>query len=146
MAIKISGDGSITGVSVGGLPDGTVDTDTLAANAVTEPKLGADQASGLIKAWATVDINGTILDSFNIASCVVSGSVNETYTYTFINPMANTNYGVVATENATDTGDNTVFKVANKTTTEFATSGLASDGTFGWVAQSGAHAVMVISS
>ena len=31
MAITINGDGSITGLSVGGLPDGTVDSDTLAS-------------------------------------------------------------------------------------------------------------------
>ena len=41
MAISLNGTGSITGVSVGGLPDGIVDTDTLAANAVTSAKLPA---------------------------------------------------------------------------------------------------------
>ena len=30
MPVTINGDGSITGLSVGGLPDGTVDADTLA--------------------------------------------------------------------------------------------------------------------
>ena len=38
MAIQISGDGTITGISVGGLPDGIVDTDMIAANAVTPAK------------------------------------------------------------------------------------------------------------
>ena len=38
MAITINGNGSLTGVSVGGLPDGIVDTDMLAANAVTAAK------------------------------------------------------------------------------------------------------------
>jgi len=38
MAITINGNGTITGLSVGGLPDGTVDTDTLATNAVTPAK------------------------------------------------------------------------------------------------------------
>ena len=33
MAITINGDGTITGLAVGGLPDGTVDRDTLAAAA-----------------------------------------------------------------------------------------------------------------
>ena len=33
MAVTIDGDGTITGVSVGGLPDGIVDTDMLAADA-----------------------------------------------------------------------------------------------------------------
>ena len=42
MAITINGDGSITGLSVGGLPDGTVDDGTLASNAVTEAKIATD--------------------------------------------------------------------------------------------------------
>ena len=42
MAIAIDGDGTITGISVGGLPDGIVDTDMIAANAVTSAKKGAD--------------------------------------------------------------------------------------------------------
>ena len=41
MAITINGNGTLTGVSVGGLPDGIVDTDMLAANAVTSAKKGA---------------------------------------------------------------------------------------------------------
>ena len=38
MAIAINGSGTVTGISVGGLPDGIVDTDMLAANAVTAAK------------------------------------------------------------------------------------------------------------
>ena len=41
MPIAINGSGTVTGVSVGGLPDGIVDTDMLAANAVTSAKRGA---------------------------------------------------------------------------------------------------------
>ena len=44
MPISINGSGTITGVSVGGLPDGTVDTDMLAADAVTVPKIGYNGA------------------------------------------------------------------------------------------------------
>ena len=40
MPIAITGSGTLTGVSVGGLPDGIVDTDMIAANAVTAPKRG----------------------------------------------------------------------------------------------------------
>ena len=39
MAIQINGNGTITGISVGGLPDGIVDTDMMAANAVSSAKL-----------------------------------------------------------------------------------------------------------
>ena len=38
MAITINGNGTVTGISVGGLPDGIVDTDMIAANAVTPAK------------------------------------------------------------------------------------------------------------
>tara|TARA_R100000231_G_scaffold92820_1_gene69787 strand:- start:233 stop:829 length:597 start_codon:yes stop_codon:yes gene_type:complete len=38
MPIAVNGSGTITGISVGGLPDGIVDTDMLADNAVTSAK------------------------------------------------------------------------------------------------------------
>lgn len=38
MPIAVNGSGTITGISVGGLPDGIVDTDMLANNAVTSAK------------------------------------------------------------------------------------------------------------
>tara|TARA_R100000278_G_scaffold89920_1_gene68560 strand:- start:122 stop:709 length:588 start_codon:yes stop_codon:yes gene_type:complete len=38
MTITINGNGTVTGVSVGGLPDGIVDTDMIAASAVTAAK------------------------------------------------------------------------------------------------------------
>ena len=39
MAVIINGSGTVTGISVGGLPDGSVDADTLAANSVTAAKI-----------------------------------------------------------------------------------------------------------
>ena len=50
MAIAINGTGTLTGISVGGLPDGIVDTDMLAANAVTAAK-----ASGSVKGMTMAD-------------------------------------------------------------------------------------------
>ena len=41
MPISINGSGTVTGVSVGGLPDGIVDADMLASNAVTAGKLAS---------------------------------------------------------------------------------------------------------
>ena len=40
MAIAINGSGTVTGISVGGLPDGIVDTDMLAAKAAKLGKIG----------------------------------------------------------------------------------------------------------
>ena len=56
MPITIDGDGTITGISVGGLPDGIVDTDMIAAGAVTQAKRGAATGtdSGLLQVVQTV--------------------------------------------------------------------------------------------
>ena len=51
MAITINGTGTLTGVSVGGLPDGIVDTDMLADGAVTAAKRGA---GGILQVKQTV--------------------------------------------------------------------------------------------
>ena len=63
MAIAINGSGTVTGVSVGGLPDGIVDTDMLAASAVTVAK-----ASGSVKGI-------TVKDQWRVSSGF-TGSVN----------------------------------------------------------------------
>ena len=59
MAVVINGNGTLTGVSVGGLPDGIVDTDMLAANAVTAAK-----ASGSVKGITVAD-NWIITSSYS---------------------------------------------------------------------------------
>ena len=46
MPVTINGSGSIAGLAVGGLPDGSVDADTLASNAVTTTKIANGAASG----------------------------------------------------------------------------------------------------
>ena len=85
MPITIDGDGTITGVSVGGLPDGIVDTDMLAADAVTAAKIGsktftsyaiicdekatdADGGTFTSGAWRTRDLNTEIADPDGIVS------------------------------------------------------------------------------
>ena len=60
MPVTINGDGNIVGLAVGGLPDGSVDADTLASNAVTTAKIAnsavtADKASGTAKGLTMVD-------------------------------------------------------------------------------------------
>jgi hypothetical protein len=125
MPITINGNGTIGGVSVGGLPDGTVDTDMLAANAVTEPKLGADQASGLAKAWAYVDSGAAINKSFNIASCTyTAGAI---YDYTFTTAMPDANYAVVIGHNRSDSSGE--LRAYLKTTTGFRVYSNNSGGT-----------------
>ena len=85
MPIAINGSGTVTGVSVGGLPDGIVDTDMLAADAVTAPKIGSKTFTsyaiiGDVKAndvdggtftegaWYTRDLNTELADPDGIVS------------------------------------------------------------------------------
>ena len=95
MPISISGDGTITGVSVGGLPDGIVDTDMLATSAVATAKIandavdatkigsntfvsyaliydqkasGTDAGTFTSGAWRTRDLNTEISDADGIVS------------------------------------------------------------------------------
>ena len=64
MAIVINGSGSVTGLSVGGLPDGTVDADTLASSAVTSAKL-ASGVGGKILQFKSVSLYGDNSTSSN---------------------------------------------------------------------------------
>lgn len=58
MAITINGNGSLTGVSVGGLPDGIVDTDMLADDAVTSAKAIGRGITNLSVWYVTTSFTG----------------------------------------------------------------------------------------
>ena len=112
MAITINGTANtVAGLAVGGLPDGTVDADTLASGAavpadgsVTSTKItdgtitttdcAAAVKSGLVKAWIYFDGTGTvgINDSFNVSSLTDNGTGD--YQVNFTNNLANANYAV----------------------------------------------------
>ena len=86
MPVTINGDGSITGLSVGGLPNGCVDTDTLANDAVTSDKMtgstfvsyalladrhgatAGDRGTFTSGAWQTRQINTEVVDTDNIVT------------------------------------------------------------------------------
>ncbi len=51
MAIQINGNGTITGISVGGLPDGIVDTDMIANSAVTSAKSSGLGGLSMVQQW-----------------------------------------------------------------------------------------------
>lgn len=63
MPIAINGSGTLTGISVGGLPDGIVDADMLAANAVTAGKLASGVGGKILQVKQTVKTNRTTLSS-----------------------------------------------------------------------------------
>lgn len=97
MPISIAGSGTITGISVGGIPNGVVDTDVLAANAVTTAKLGTNEASGLAKAWVNFNGTGTVAirASYNVSSITDNG-VGD-YTVNFTTALADANHAAVVT-------------------------------------------------
>ena len=64
MPIAINGSGTVTGISVGGLPDGIVDTDMIAASAVTAAK-----SSGLA---TSNDLGLSDFDTWYITASVAS--------------------------------------------------------------------------
>ena len=123
MPIAINGSGTVTGISVGGLPDGIVDADMLAANAVTtakisdsqitEAKLATDPQQGLAKAWCNVNggVSGgyEVRDSFNMSS--VTDTSTGTYTANLASAMANTNYCVVSSGHYAATAQGNVREV-----------------------------------
>jgi len=59
MAITINGTGTITGLTAGGLPDGSITTDDLAANAVTAAKLAAGAGGKILQVQTTGSITST---------------------------------------------------------------------------------------
>ena len=60
MAIVINGSGTVTGLAVGGLPDGTVDADTVAADVATQAELDAAGVGGA----TGVDFNDNVKARF----------------------------------------------------------------------------------
>ena len=67
MPISISGDGTITGVSVGGLPDGIVDTDMIATNAVNGAKIADIFSSGGITIGGLRIMSGNFTSPSSVA-------------------------------------------------------------------------------
>ena len=63
MAIQINGDGTITGISVGGLPNGIVDTDMLAANAVSSAKLASGVGGKVLQVISNVETDVVTLNN-----------------------------------------------------------------------------------
>ena len=60
MAIVINGSGTVTGLAVGGLPDGTVDEGTLATDSVTAAKIPASLENTFVSGRKNMVINGAM--------------------------------------------------------------------------------------
>ena len=74
MPITINGSGTVTGISAGGLPDGTVDADTLAANAVTDAKIAANAVTDA-KIASNAVTNAKIADDAVAAAEIADNAV-----------------------------------------------------------------------
>ena len=84
MPVSINGQtGVITGLAVGGLPDGTVDADTLASNAVTAAKLASGVGGKILQvvtASTTTQVStssSSYIDTNVTASITPSSSNNK---------------------------------------------------------------------
>ena len=97
MPITINGSGTVTGISAGGLPDGVITTDDIAANAVTYAKIGTTEQGQLCKAWVNFNGTGTVAirQGYNVSSITDNGTGD--YTINFTNAMPDANYGVAGT-------------------------------------------------
>jgi len=90
MPVTINGNGTITGVSVGGLPDGIVDTDMLANGAVTAAKRGTGAILQVVQTVKT-DTFSTSSQSFtditglsaSITPSSASNKILVSYTLSF---------------------------------------------------------------
>ena len=74
MPIAINGSGTVTGISVGGLPDGIVDADMLASNAVTAGKLASGVGGKVINYAQTLkkDVSSASLTEGTISGALMS--------------------------------------------------------------------------
>jgi len=80
MPIAINGSGTVTGISVGGLPDGIVDTDMIAAGAVTAAKRGAGailQVVNVEKTDATSQVNQSARTDISGMSATITPSATS---------------------------------------------------------------------
>jgi hypothetical protein len=126
MPITINGSGSLTGVSVGGLPTGVVDTATLANNAVTYAKIGTTEQGQLCKAW--VNFDGTGNGTFAGGTSTVTrtaGSTTATVTTTNAHGLITGNTVYALTGVAAGAYTVTVLTTTTFTITTVATTALS---------------------
>ena len=81
MAITINGTGTITGLTAGGLPDGSITTDDIAANAVTAAKLATGARGKLLQIQTAHSSTGQVITSFvdllTVSLTTVDSSANS---------------------------------------------------------------------
>lgn len=112
MAISINGNGSITGISTGGLPDGCVDSDTLANGAATQAK----------RSYATGEVIKITYGQLGLDTSVTSSSfqdvvtVNAAQTYSNSNMLIVTNFGGYLGGNSTSRAAHSIWRDSTQLT------------------------------
>ena len=107
MHITIAGSGTIGGISVGGLPDGSITNDDLAGS-ITDAKLSGTTC----KAWVNFNGTGTVAirASFNVSSITDNGTGN--YTVNFATAMSSAIYSVTGLVSRDDNVGTQILLVA----------------------------------
>jgi hypothetical protein len=110
MPMTLSGDGTITGLAAGGLPDASIVTADIADAAITAAKLdGAQNGSAPIygaRAWVNFDGTGTVAirASGNVSSITDNGTGDYTVNFTNAMPDANYSFGAICSSTAGASG------------------------------------------
>lgn len=100
MAITINGDGTLTGVSVGGLPDGIVDTDMLATDAVSAAKIQAGAGGKILQVVQTVKTDSAAQAAQSTMADIPGMSVAITPSSTSSKVLVRIGLGVIGTATA----------------------------------------------
>jgi hypothetical protein len=105
MSITINGSGTITGISVGGLPDGSITNDDLAGS-IDDAKLSGTTA----KAWVNFNGTGTVAirAQYNVSSITDNGTGSYTVNLTTATADANGSAIVTTWRTTTSTPDQSV--------------------------------------
>jgi len=103
MPVTINGNGSITGLAVGGLPDGCVDADTLAAGAavpadgsITTAKLANGAVTQAKKTYATGEVIKITYGQLGTDTSVTSSSFDTVLTVSAAQTYSNSNMLIVS--------------------------------------------------
>jgi hypothetical protein len=98
MAITINGDGTLTGISVGGLPDGIVDADMLASGAITAGSLPAGSILQVVQTvktdkTSTTSTSPTAVSGLSASITPASTSSKILVTASFQTSIGTSGYG-----------------------------------------------------
>ena len=92
MTITINGNGTVTGVSVGGLPDGIVDAGTLASNSVETAKIAANAVTAAKRGEHAIL---QVVTETNTTNVTVTSSTYTTFITKDITPVAQSSKFIV---------------------------------------------------